>query len=385
MWSQKFSKLRRQPPSTWALLHKHLITLPDPSASIFPDEVWNFIKLKADSLSTCTGFLVPCLLKTTSFVAAMNSSSNVEFGTNRMPLNLYTIFRRTTCHWRREVSSVEGMCVESHVSHSRGRGWRKCCYPEMHVIWPFQNAGKAEEGLPLVGRSLWCDAQAPEVGQRNGDGRRADIVWDVFWWGDILSLRHRGCQGKWGEYSLLHPRVNPGPICSTDNFPTWSGARVIGSFFVFFPELPTTFDGSNRCGNCNLGCWPLPCKEHQWHFCGDGSAVRKQTHVHVFSRCPKTSERTAGELHKGNKRSHTRRAVTTEIKEGWSCYEVVRGHPYLCPRGTKSSVGHPPWPASIRSVAKHSRESHQIRGMGSLTKRHFHWGKTDRKLDVVND
>ena len=92
MWSQKFSKLRRQPPSTWALLHKHLITLPDPSASIFPDEVWNFIKLKADSLSTCTGFLVPCLLKTTSFMAAMNSSSNVEFGTNRMPLNLYTIF-----------------------------------------------------------------------------------------------------------------------------------------------------------------------------------------------------------------------------------------------------------------------------------------------------
>ena len=62
MSNQKLAKLRRQPDSTWALLHKRLISLPDPSRSIFPEDVWEFIQTKADSLSTSTGFLVPCLL-----------------------------------------------------------------------------------------------------------------------------------------------------------------------------------------------------------------------------------------------------------------------------------------------------------------------------------
>lgn len=48
--------------------------------------------MKADSLSTNTGFLVPCQLMTTAFIAGMHSSNTIQNGSNKMPLNLYTKF-----------------------------------------------------------------------------------------------------------------------------------------------------------------------------------------------------------------------------------------------------------------------------------------------------
>ena len=92
MSNKKLAKLHRQPDSTWAFLHKNFISLPDPLCSIFPEDVWEFIQRKADSRSTSTGFLVPCLSTTTAFVAGMHSSSTIQNRSNKMPLNLYTIF-----------------------------------------------------------------------------------------------------------------------------------------------------------------------------------------------------------------------------------------------------------------------------------------------------
>ena len=90
MSNPRLAKLRKQPDSTWALLQKRLISLPDPFQTLFPDDVWSFIQKKADSLSTNAGYVATCLLTTTSFVGGLGAT--LTNGSQEMPLNLYSIF-----------------------------------------------------------------------------------------------------------------------------------------------------------------------------------------------------------------------------------------------------------------------------------------------------
>lgn len=90
MSNPRLAKLRKQPDSTWALLQKRLISLPDPFQTLFPDDVWSFIQKKAASLSTNAGYVATCLLTTTSFVGGLGAT--LTNGSQEMPLNLYSIF-----------------------------------------------------------------------------------------------------------------------------------------------------------------------------------------------------------------------------------------------------------------------------------------------------
>ena len=76
--------------STWALLQKRLIGLPDPFEKLFLPNVWNFIINKSHALSTNLGYVSTSLITTTSFIAG--SASTLVTTTQEMPLNLYSIF-----------------------------------------------------------------------------------------------------------------------------------------------------------------------------------------------------------------------------------------------------------------------------------------------------
>ena len=54
---------------------------------LFPKHVHDFIQKKAVSMSSCTGYFVPCLLSTTSFVLGLNSY--ISNGSRSFPCNLY--------------------------------------------------------------------------------------------------------------------------------------------------------------------------------------------------------------------------------------------------------------------------------------------------------
>ena len=90
MSNPRLAKLRKQPDSTWALLQKRLISLPDPFQNLFSENVWSFIKEKAHSLSTNAGYVSTCLVNTTAFVAGMTTT--LVNGAQEMPFNLFSIF-----------------------------------------------------------------------------------------------------------------------------------------------------------------------------------------------------------------------------------------------------------------------------------------------------
>ncbi len=82
--------LRKQPNSTWALLQKHFISLPDPFKKLFPASVWNFSINKSHSISTNPGYVSSCLITTVAFIAG--STTTLITSTQEMPLHIYSIF-----------------------------------------------------------------------------------------------------------------------------------------------------------------------------------------------------------------------------------------------------------------------------------------------------
>ena len=90
MSSSRLAKLRKQPDSTWVLLQKRLIGLPDWFEKLFLPNVWNFIINKSHSLSTNPGYVSTSLITTTSFIAG--SASTLVTTTHEMLLNIYSIF-----------------------------------------------------------------------------------------------------------------------------------------------------------------------------------------------------------------------------------------------------------------------------------------------------
>lgn len=90
MSNVRLTKLRKQPDSTWALLQKRLISIPEPFEKLFPASVWNLIYSKSNALSTNAGYVSTSLITTTAFLAG--TGSILRIGPQEMPLNIYSIF-----------------------------------------------------------------------------------------------------------------------------------------------------------------------------------------------------------------------------------------------------------------------------------------------------
>ena len=89
MVCSKITKLRRQHENTWADLHRRLMSMPFDYGRLFPENVFEFIEQSALSMSSCVGYLVPCLLSTTAFVMGLNSLISNE--SRCFPCNLYVM------------------------------------------------------------------------------------------------------------------------------------------------------------------------------------------------------------------------------------------------------------------------------------------------------
>ncbi|KAK3726241.1 hypothetical protein QZH41_001309 [Actinostola sp. cb2023] len=90
MSSSKLSKIARQHENTWSQLHQRLMNLPFQYNELFEENVWEFISKKSDSLSTSVGYLIPCLLATTAFVAS--TGGLIDNATHKSPFNIYIMF-----------------------------------------------------------------------------------------------------------------------------------------------------------------------------------------------------------------------------------------------------------------------------------------------------
>ena len=89
MACSKIARLRRQHENTWADLHRRLMSMPFDYGRLFPENVFEFIEQSALSMSSCVGYLVPCLLSTTAFVVGLNSLISNESWC--FPCNLYVM------------------------------------------------------------------------------------------------------------------------------------------------------------------------------------------------------------------------------------------------------------------------------------------------------
>ena len=88
--SPRLTKLRKQPDSTWALLQKRLIAVPDPVQKLIEPEVWTFIVNKSHSLITNVGYVSTSIMATTALITRSASTCSTE--TQEVPFNLYSIF-----------------------------------------------------------------------------------------------------------------------------------------------------------------------------------------------------------------------------------------------------------------------------------------------------
>lgn len=70
---------------------RRLISLPFSYEDVFPEDVYNYINNQAVSRSSSIGYMVPCLLVTTAFVAGMNNSLVAISHDHKVPLNLYSM------------------------------------------------------------------------------------------------------------------------------------------------------------------------------------------------------------------------------------------------------------------------------------------------------
>lgn len=86
MACSKMSKITKQHEKTWSLLHKRLMEMEFNFQELFNDNVWEFLQKKAASLSTSVGYLVPCILTSTAFVAS--TGSLISHKQHEIPFNL---------------------------------------------------------------------------------------------------------------------------------------------------------------------------------------------------------------------------------------------------------------------------------------------------------
>ena len=91
MSSSKLAKISKQHENTWAQLHRRLISLPFSYKDVFTDEVYSYIDNQAVSRSSSIGYMVPCLLISTAFVAGMNNSAVAVSPDHQVPFNLYSM------------------------------------------------------------------------------------------------------------------------------------------------------------------------------------------------------------------------------------------------------------------------------------------------------
>ena len=89
MSNSKIQRLNKQHESTWAELHKRLISMPFSYTEIFNPAVGEFVRNVSHSVSSSEGYFVPCLISTTAFL--VGTGSLIARGDQLMPLNLYTV------------------------------------------------------------------------------------------------------------------------------------------------------------------------------------------------------------------------------------------------------------------------------------------------------
>ena len=86
---------------------------------MFTDEVYNYIDNQAVSRSPSIGYMVPCLLTSTAFVAGMNNSAVAVSPDHQVPFNLYSMIVGPTTIGK---SQALGECALQPLTVYNGAG-----------------------------------------------------------------------------------------------------------------------------------------------------------------------------------------------------------------------------------------------------------------------
>ena len=68
----RLAKVAKQHERTWAQLHRRLIFMLFDYDCLFPPSIAEFVNKKAATRGSCPGYLVPCLLTSTTYITAEN-------------------------------------------------------------------------------------------------------------------------------------------------------------------------------------------------------------------------------------------------------------------------------------------------------------------------
>ena len=88
--ASKVSKITKKHKKAGCLLHKRPMEMGSNFKHLFNNNFWEFFQNKSASSSTSVGYLVPCILTSTAFVAS--TGSLISHKQHEIPFNLYFIF-----------------------------------------------------------------------------------------------------------------------------------------------------------------------------------------------------------------------------------------------------------------------------------------------------
>lgn len=190
MSNVRLAKLRKQPDSTWALLQKRLISIPEPFEKLFPASVWNLIHIKSNALSTNAGYVSTSLITTTAFLAG--TGSILRIGPQEMPLNIYSIFVGLPTTGKSQA--IKECAITPTAAVARENDASGCVIQKCTSSGLVKTVAEQEKGfLSVICRNLWHPLQVAEIRWGKRDWRCPGSLSNVFRGRGIVPLHYRTC------------------------------------------------------------------------------------------------------------------------------------------------------------------------------------------------
>ena len=145
MYNVRLAKLRKQTDSTWALLKKRLISIPEPFEKLFPAPVCSLIHSKSKALSTNAGYVSTSLITTTAFLAG--TGSILHIGPQEIPLNIYSIFVGPPTTGESQV--IKECAITPTAAVARGNDASGCVFQKCTSSGLVKTVAEEEKGFLL--------------------------------------------------------------------------------------------------------------------------------------------------------------------------------------------------------------------------------------------
>ena len=239
--ASKLSKITKQHEKTWGLLHKRLMEMEFNFQQLFNDNVWEFLQKKAASLSTSVGYLVPCILTSTAFVAS--TGSLISHKQHEIPFNLYFISVGPPSTGKSQaLKEGANLPISSLIDSEDIPNFLLDKATSSGLAKTVVDNGKgfvvSPEVFDLLNKLLKSDDE-----NANGD---AQLLCELFSGERVLQICLRKNKRNWLQCSLFYRRSTTGSVCCPSNRQDGPGTWFTRPILVHLPYLPPAFAPRHR-------------------------------------------------------------------------------------------------------------------------------------------